>query len=145
MSSNAPVEIADRISRKRPVLIAVAALFFLAIQLGSRPVFVAGGGRPIQVIGWAITAGALLGMLAIGGGLLNARQLQALINDEVSRANSRTAIVAGFWVAMLIAMILYAVPLSRGLTARDAVYLIVTAATGVALLDFAFLEYRATR
>src|SRR4051794_24502383 len=106
MPHDSPVEIADRISRKRPILIAAAALFFIAIQLGSRPVFVAGGGRPIQIIGWAVTAGGLLGMLAIGGGLLNSRQLQALINDEVSRANSRTAIVAAFWVSMLIAMIL---------------------------------------
>jgi hypothetical protein len=145
MPHDSPIEIADRISRKRPILIAAAALFFIAIQVGSRPVFVAGGGRPIQIIGWAVTAGGLLGMLAVGGGLLNSRQLQALINDEVSRANSRTAIVAAFWASMLIAMILYAIPPSRGLTARDAVYLIVTAATGVAMLDFAYLEYRATR
>jgi hypothetical protein len=145
MSSNTPVHIADRISRQRPILIAFAAIFFLIIQVGTRPVFVEGGGRPIQIIGWAITAGALLGMLAIGGGLLSSRQLQALVNDEVSRANSRTAIVAAFWVAMVLSMILYVVPPSRGLTAREAVYLIVTAATGVALLDFAYLEYRATR
>jgi len=145
MSHETPVEIADRISRKRPILIGAAALFFLAIQVGTRPAFVAGGSRPIQLFGWAFTAGGLLGMLAIGGGLLNSRQLQELINDEVSRANSRTAIVAAFWVSMLVAMILYFVPPSLGLTAREAAYLIVTAATTIAMLDFAYLEYRATR
>ena len=52
--------------------------------------------------------------LATGGGLLNNRQIRVLVNDEVSRSNYRTSVVAGYWVAMTAAMAVYFWPTAEG-------------------------------
>ena len=149
MQSKTPVEIADHMSRKRAVIVAAAALVFFAAQVVSRPFF--GGTAPpdaahrARVDAWAVNAVALLALLATGGGLLNRRQIRALINDEVSRSNYRTAVVAGFWVAMATAMGLYVASTFRSFTAAEAIYVIVTASIVVALLTFSYLERRAHR
>lgn len=141
------VEAADRMSRKRAIVVAVAAAAFLAIQVVLRPFF-AGGADPAnhtQINLWAINAIVLLLGLATGGGLLNRRALRTLVNDEVARANRQTAVAAGYWVAMAMAMGLYLLHLARDLTGREAVYIIVTSSLVVALFAFAWLEYRAHR
>ena len=147
MTSKTPVEIADRVSRKRPVIVAAAALVFLVAQVVSRPYF---GGGPdtahhAKIDAWAVNAAALLALLATGGGLLNRRQVRALVNDEVARSNYRTAVVAGYWVAMAAAMALYVASSFRSISAREAIYDIVTLSIVVALLVFSYLERRAHR
>jgi hypothetical protein len=144
------VEIADRMSRRRPVIVAAAALIFLAAQVVSRPFFGGGGGahdtaHHAKIDAWAVNAAALLALLATGGGLLNRRQVRALVNDEVARSNYRTAVVAGYWVAMAAAMALYVASSFRSISAREAIYDIVTLSIVVALLVFSYLERRAHR
>jgi hypothetical protein len=148
MHSNAPVEIADRISRKRGVTTAVAAIVFVGAQVLANPFF---GDAPQtasrlspQVL-WAVNAVALLLLLATGGGLLRNRQIRALVNDEVSRSHYRTAIVAGYWVAMAAAMGLYILPAAATVSGRAAAYVVVTSSTFVALVTFSWLEHRAYR
>ena len=143
--SRSPVEVADRMSRKRAVLVAVAALLFV-VQAVVRP-FIGTGldGGGTRVDWWAINVVLLLALFATGGGLLNSRQLRALVNDEVARDNYRTAVLAGFWVAMVSAMTVYLVPRLEAITARAAVYTVVSAGVSVTLLAFAFLELRAHR
>ena len=141
------VEFADVLSRRRAIGTAAAVLVFLAIQLVARPVFHDDGyaaAGPRQYM-WALNAALLLPLILPVGGLIWGRRVRELVNDEVSRANARTAASAAFWVAMIIALGTYALPISRGLSAREAIYLIVTPATGVALLSFAWLESRALR
>jgi hypothetical protein len=94
---------------------------------------------------WAVNAVLLLAVLATGGFLLNRRSVRELVNDEVARANYRTAVAAGYWVAMVTAMGLFLLPSSRGLAAREAVYVIVSSSVVVALLAFSYLEHRAHR
>jgi hypothetical protein len=146
MTQRTPVEIADRKSRKRAALLAIAALVFLA-QVVVRPllaVTASAGGTRLDL--WAINAALLLAVLATGGGgLLNRSDIRSLMNDEVSRANQKTAVVAGYWAAMTTAMGLFAWPGFQGLTARTAVYVIVSSGIVVALLAFSGLEYRAHR
>jgi protein-S-isoprenylcysteine O-methyltransferase Ste14 len=146
MHARTPVEIADRISRKRAIGVAAAALVFLLVQVVVHPFFSGAdpGGRARTDV-WAINAIVLLLLLATGGGLLNRREIRALVNDEVSRSHYKTSVVAGFWVAMTTAMGLYLMPPFRHLTARETAYVIVTASISVALLAFAYLEYRAHR
>ena len=143
MQSSTPVEIADQYSRKRTAIMAAAALAFLGIHGAMRPFFYAS--QPRTIDWWAITAAVLLGVLATGGGLLNPARIRALVNDDVSRENGRTAVGAGYWVAMAAAMGLYLVPGAERFTAREAVYVVVTASLGVALLAFSYLEHRAHR
>jgi hypothetical protein len=145
MESRTPVDIADEKSRGRAVGVAIVAVLFLGIQFITRPVFVSGpnSAPTMKIDMWAVNAIILLMLLATGGGLLNRGKIRALINDDVARANYRTAVIAGFWVAMTGAMALYVVPRFAGFSGREAIYLIVTATLGVALLTFAWLEHRA--
>ncbi|HEX6575665.1 MAG TPA: hypothetical protein VF042_11915 [Gemmatimonadaceae bacterium] len=143
MPSN--VEVADKASRKRAIAVAIAAIVFLMIQVVTRPVF-----NPLpetahlsKVIMWAINAGALLLLLMTGGGLMQRKEIRTLIHDEVSRNNSRSAIVFGYWIAMAIAIAVYVAAGIKPVSAREAVYLIVTPSVGIALLSFSWLELRA--
>jgi MFS family permease len=148
MPLETPVEIADRYSRKRAVIVAVAALAFLSIHVALGPFFADGlGTARYATVGtmWAINAFVLLVVLATGGGLLNSTQIRSLVNDEVSQGNCKTSVVAAYWVAMTAAMTLYTVPRFQTLTAREAVYVVVTSSIVVALLTFSYLEYRAHR
>ena len=147
MESRTPVDIADRMSRRRAVGVAIAAITVLGIQFITRPFFVSGPNSPptARIDMWAVNAIVLLLLLATGGGLLNKRKIQALINDEVARAKYQTAVTSGFWVAMTGAIALYIVPSFASFSGREAIYLIVTATLGVALLTFAWLEHRAHR
>jgi hypothetical protein len=147
MQSKTPVEIADQYSRKRAAGVAAAAIVFLAIQVLARPFFIAGSetAHHVQIDLWAVTAVVLLLLLATGGGLLNSRQIRSLVNDDVAHANYRTAVLAGYWVAMTTALGLYVFPRFASLTVREGVYLVVTPSIVVALLAFAYLESRAHR
>ena len=145
MESSTPVDIADRMSRRRAIGVAIAAILFLGTQFITRPVFVSGSNSPpsARIDMWAVNAIVLLLLLATGGGLLNKMKIQALINDEVSRANYRTSVIAGFWVAMAGAMALYVVPGFAAFSGREVIYLLVTATLVVGLLTFSWLEHRA--
>jgi hypothetical protein len=147
MSTKSTVEIADRMSKKRAILMTAATVIFLGVQLIVRPIFLRNGAVLTRngVDWWAINAIVLMALLVtrLQGGLLNSREVRALINDDVSRENHRTGIVAGFWTAMAMAMAIYFVPAFSDYPSREAVYLIVTTAVGAALLKFCYLELRA--
>lgn len=146
MKSQNVVEFADRISRKRALGTAVATGVFLMLQLVARPVFRsdswASGWRAYA---WVLNAALLLLLLLPIGGFVWGRRVRTLVNDDVSREHARTAAAAGFWVAVVIALVLYALPAAQSLSGREAAYLVVTPTTGVALLAFAWLESRAHR
>jgi hypothetical protein len=141
------VEFADFVSRRRAWGTALATLVFVAVQFVDRPVFRSDG---YGVTGpraymWALNAGLLLLLLLPATGFIWGRRVRELVNDEVSRSNSRSAAAAGFGVAMVIALGVYALAPSTRFTAREAAYLVVTSATTCALLTFAWLESRAHR
>jgi hypothetical protein len=145
MVSRQDIEAADRLSRKRPVLIAAAAGVFLLVQVIVRPVYAGGAQTHLRLDWWAANAAALVLMLATGGGWLSRREVRALVNDEVARRHHQGAAAAGYWTAMIAAAVVYAVSPSAGFDARAAVYYIVTPSIGLALLYFAWLEWRAHR
>ncbi len=72
MQSKSIVDLADQISRKRAIGVAVAAGVFLLIQVVARPFFLAGADSAhlSRLTMWAINAAALLLLLATGGGLV---------------------------------------------------------------------------
>lgn len=150
MKTNATddVETADRMSRRRAVVVGLAAVAFLAFQLVDNPFFFVTDHGTAQAVNrrvlWAAYTGLLLLGLATGGGLLK-RRIRALVDDEVSRSNYRTASTVGFWTAMGVAMGVYLYGGYSLYTGQEAIYLIVTSAVAAALLAFAFLEMRALR
>ena len=149
MPSLTPVEAADRMSRRRPIGLAVAALIFLMIQVVASPFFdTRVSGSALRQNFWAINATALILILAgiaftSSGAWFRKDEVLDLVNDDVSRLHAHSAIGLGFWVAMITAMTLFVVPAFANLTAREAVYLVVTPSIAMALLFFSWLEYRA--
>lgn len=141
MNQTPAVDTADTYSRKRAALLVVAVAAFVVIHGILRPFFYTGSRDGIDW--WAITVAVLLGVLATGGGLLNARQIRALVHDDVSRSHTRTASSIGYWVAMIAAMTVYLVPITRVQTGREAIYVVVTSSLVAALLAFSYLEFRA--
>src|SRR5215212_1354931 len=121
MSSKSLVEVADRKSRLRATLFAVATVVFLVVQVITHPVF---ENEPYshgwRYYAWAINAVLLLMCLGGGGGFMNRPQLRALIQDEVARENNRTACKVGFWISMLTAVVIYVVPAWQSLCSRQA-------------------------
>ena len=148
MQGKSPVEIADQVSRRRAIAVALAAGVFLIIQVVTRPVFnndPETAAHLSRVVMWAVNAAALLLLLFTGGGLVQKKEIRALVNDEVTRAHYKSAVGVGFWLSMIIAMGLYAFAGDSSFTAREAIYLIVTPSVCVALLAFSWLELRAHR
>ena len=148
MDSRNLVEIADRNSRRRAIIVVAGAIVFIAGQALGGPAFRDNTDRALYNMRngmWALNVVLLLAFLATGGGLLNNPQIRALVNDEVSRANYRTSVIAGFWVAMTSALVLYLVPVFAALTGKQTLYLVLTPSVAVASLTFAYLELRAHR
>jgi hypothetical protein len=148
MESRTPVEIADRNSRKRAVIVAAAAIVFVLGQLLGRTEFRSQTDTGLYLsrsIMWTVNVILLLAFLATGGGILTNREIRALVNDEVSRLNYKTSVVAGFWVAMITALAIYLIPGFDHFTGRQAVYVVVTSTVAVASITFAYLELRAHR
>lgn len=147
MSPENAVDLAHQLSRRRARGTAVATAVFLAIQVVIPPVFRSDGAAASgpRTWMWALNAAVLLLLLMPVGGYIFGRQVRALVNDEVSRHNSRTAAAAGFWVAMAIALLVFTFPAGRSWSAAEALYWVVTPTVGVALLAFAWLEARALR
>jgi hypothetical protein len=138
---------ADRISRLRPRLFALCGAYFGMLQLALHPYFdrLSDPALHWRAYAWVLNAVLILTILAMGGGLLNRSAISKLVNDEVSRLNSRRAITWGFWTAMAAAFTIYLLPVDRIPTARQSIYIIVSVATTVAMLGFAWLEHRANR
>lgn len=145
MDSTAVVEAADRVSRKRVIVGAAAALAFLAIQLVAPAFFSADldSGSRTRLVAWTVNVVVLLAVLATGGGLLNRRPIRALVNDDLSKAHQRSATILGFWVAMATALALFLIDPIRPFSAREAIYLVVSSSVFVAVAAFSYLEHRA--
>jgi len=148
MQSGTPVEIADRNSRRRAIIVAVGTIVFVAGQVLGRGAFGSQTDTALYLsrnVMWSVNVILLLAFLAIGGGILTNREIRALVNDEVSRLNYKTSAVAGFWVAMTTALAIYLVPQLDHFTGRQAVYIVVTSSVAVASMLFSYLELRAHR
>ena len=98
------VELADRHSRKRALIAILAAVALLGVQFVARPRAFGGGSHGTSIDLWAMNAILLLAVLATGGGLLNRPGVRALVHDDLSRGHLRTAVLAGYWVSMGLAL-----------------------------------------
>jgi protein-S-isoprenylcysteine O-methyltransferase Ste14 len=136
-----PVDRAERISRSRGKLMAIAAAVLLALALFSAldPI---GTTNFVRGIVWAVLTLLWLALLATGGGVLLNRQVRAMMNDEVSAHNRRRAIETGFWAAMAMAIGLYFASYSWPVPLRGGLAILTEAAIAAALIRYAWLELR---
>ena len=140
------VEEAERLSSRRPgMLMAMTGLFlFQQFAYFTQPP----AERAVDYVrigAWFLLALVILAALLTGGFWLKPKAVRALMEDDVTRANRADALRLGFGLAMAAAIGLYGVSGPGGLTAREAIQIIVSAGLGASMLRFGFLERRAHR
>jgi hypothetical protein len=137
-------ELAERLSRRRARMMPVLGLFLIIQQSaylshgdGSRAV------DQVRLGAWAAMSIVVLLVLSTGGFWFRSRQVRALIEDDVTRANRASSLSTGFVCAMITAIICYVMRGAWEFTAGEVIHLIVTAGLFSALIRFSFLERRA--
>lgn len=140
MICDVTIEGAERASRGRAILMAIAAVVLLinvAIQWGN-PHYVEPGVRGGS---WILVIALWMFILANGGGLRLRGRMRALLNDELSLRNRARAVTAGFYAMLAAALLLYAATWRIEMATGDALKLITAAGLATALLVYAWLEW----
>jgi hypothetical protein len=142
MPTTADFDAAERVSRRRARLLPLLGIVFIAGQ----PLYFANQGveaSQLKTLTWLVWAVLLLAALAFAGGHLGRREVRALVEDEVTRANRLRAYAAGFWAGSLATIALYGFSLFDTVKGREALHIVLTASIAAALIRFGALERRA--
>jgi hypothetical protein len=132
----------ERLTRRRASMASALALGFLAIQATE----VSRGPTTERFdLAFALWAAILLVILLFGGGWLSGARIRGALNDETTVAHRRQAMACGFLVALASAFVIYGLSFFKGVTAPEALRLLITFAVSGALLRFSGLEKRALR
>lgn len=140
MTCDATIEGAERASRGRAILMAIAAVVLLinaAIQWGN-PDYAEPG---IRAGSWIVVVAIWMFILANGGGLRLGGRMRALLNDELSLRNRARAIAAGFYLMLAAGMAVYVATWRVEIATADAVKLVTAIGLATALLVYAWLEW----
>jgi fucose 4-O-acetylase-like acetyltransferase len=145
-SSNANAETAERLNRRRARMLPVLALFVLIQQAA----FFSSGDRLrtvdlVRNSGWIMLVAVILAGLVTGGFWFRSREVRQLMNDEVTVANRGSAVTWGFTMAIVAAIVLFAIEsfTPDGASSREVIHIITSAGLVTALLRWGFLERRA--
>ncbi len=147
MAGTSDAQAAERLSRKRARALPAMAAIFISQQVvflvnnyeGTRNV------DRVAVGSWIVLTVVLLLALATGGGWIYPKAVRDLANDESTRAHRAQALAAGFWAAMIAALVLFIVDLFEPVDGRDAAHIVLTLGIAIALMTFGSLEKRALR
>lgn len=142
------IEIADRLSRKRARMMMVLAVIFVTQQAAYVTGRIEDGARAVDHVkigAWLVLSIVLLLLLATGGAWLRSKNVRALMEDDVTRANRAEAFRLGFLVTMAAGIGLYCVSLFEPVAGRDAIHILMSTGLVVALIRFGMLERRAFR
>jgi hypothetical protein len=142
------VEIADRLSRRRARMMPMFAIIFLTQQFSYLSGRVEEGTRTVdhvRIAAWLVLSIVLLLALTTGGFWRRSKEVRALLDDDVTRANRVDALRVGFLATMAAGIVLYFITLFEAMGARDAIHILMSVGIVTALLRFAYLERRAHR
>ena len=141
MTCDVSVEGAERASRGRAILMAIAGAVLLlnaGLQFAN-PHYVepnVRGGSWLLLIGlWAF-------IFANGGGLRLRGRMRQLLNDELSLRNRGRAVEIGFYAMLAAALAVYVATWRIEIVAGDAIKLVTAAGLSTALLVYAWMEWR---
>lgn len=137
------VERADRLSRKRAVLLAVSALLFGGLSVVLWPRYATPDGAALLWL-WALYAAVAFLLVVSGGALLVDRRVRRLMNDELTIAHRQSAVFAGFCAAMIAAAAVFALP-QGSCSGQAAAYTVISSGLFASLLVWALLEVRSSR
>jgi len=115
MISSSDIETADRLARKRARIVFVLAMIFITQQASYVAARIEDGSRAVDQVkigAWLVLSIVLLLMLATGGAWLRPKNVRALMEDEVTRANRAEAFRLGFLATMVAGILPTASPCS---------------------------------
>lgn len=98
-----------------------------------------------KISAWLVFSAVLLAALATKGFWFQPRDVRALIDDEVTRANRNDAMRFGFIFAMLTCILVYFITMFEPVNGRDAVHIVMSDGLGAALIRWGWLERVAHR
>jgi succinate dehydrogenase hydrophobic anchor subunit len=136
------IEKAERVSRARSLIMAIAAIVLLiqaVLGVGDESASMT---PVLRHASWGIMILFWLIILATGGWLRLRRSVRDLVNDEVALANRSVALQTGFWTAMLLALLLYFASLAWPISLRDGLRILTDVTIAAALIRYAWLELR---
>jgi len=142
------VEIADRLSRRRARMLPMLAIIFISQQASYFSGRIEDGTRTVDHVkigAWLVLSIVMLLALTTGGFWFRPKEVRALLDDDVTRANRADALRIGFLVTMAGAIALYFVNAFEPMGARDAIHILMSFGIVAALLRFGYLERRAHR
>src|SRR5687768_14986377 len=122
MTCDVTIEGAERASRGRAVLMAIAAAVLLlcaALQWGN-PDYLRPGARGGS---WILLIALWMFLLANGGGLRLRGRMRELLNDELSLRNRARALAAGFYATLAAGLAVYAAGWQVEIATGDAIRL----------------------
>lgn len=140
MTCDVTIEGAERASRGRAILMAIAAVVLLinmAIQWGN-PHYAEPGVRGGS---WILVIALWMFILANGGGLRLGGRMRELLNDELSLRNRARALAAGFYLMLASGIAVYVATWRIEIATADALKLVTAAGLATALLVYAWLEW----
>ena len=135
-------EWAERFSQTRASMAPFLGLLVLAAQQGALYALDWGGQSLVQTFVWLAFALAMLTILLTGGGWFLPRDVRRIANDEITRANRRAGITAGFVVAMIAGFLVWAIAPFEPLHAQRAANIIVSLGLGCAFIAYGMAELR---
>ena len=146
MPTSSEIEAADRLSRTRARMVLALAVIFISQQGAFIAARMEEGARTVDNVkigAWLVLSIVLLLVLATGGAWLRPKNVRALMEDEVTRANRAEAFRLGFLVTMVAGILLYVVTLFEPVAGRDAIHILMSIGLVAALIRFGMLERRA--
>ncbi|MGF1549229.1 MAG: hypothetical protein ACFBQW_01635 [Sphingomonadaceae bacterium] len=139
---SSPVEDAEEISRNRALYAPFGGFALLSVQ---QWLFFSRDWQevtPLQLGAWLVLALLALFFLMSGGLWFASRKVRALANDEITERNRNSAIKGGFAVAVITALLVFALSPFEPISAQRAAHIICSLGLGVALLIFGIEEGR---
>jgi hypothetical protein len=98
--------------------------------------------RNVSMLAWGAV---LLRILATGGMLPRTGKVREILEDELTLAHRRNALMSGFWVLVAAVTVIYAISLFVPIAFNEVAPVLLIAAVAVPTLRFALLERRASK
>ncbi len=146
-SKGTPHDIAARLSARTNTILISSGVMFLLWQISYFVVFTPPAGPPravdiVRTIALVAWCGALLMLLATGGGAFRGREVREILDDELARAQRAQACQNGFWAVMLVGLTGYVAAQFTAVDARLLAHAIMSAGVLVAVATTAYLNRR---
>ena len=148
---NVPMSVAEKadyLSKRRARMLPALAIIYLTQQASYITLRSDAAHRPVDTVkisAWLVLSLVLLAALATKGFWLERRDVRAIIDDELTKANRIDAMRFGFIFAMLTCVVIYFITMFEPVNGRDAVHIVMSDGLGAALIRWGWLERVAHR